>query len=233
MQIFSPFLRTSSTKRRRPAARGFTLIELLVVSLIIIIITTFVLFQQERFNSSTLLRSLSYSVALSIRQAQVFGTSVRESAPGSGVFTRSGYGVYFPAPSGNYSYTLFSDNNSNGKYMTSGVPDSGEALPVYTLGKGYSLYRFCATLLGGAGEHCSSDTSPTITDLTIFFRRPNPDACIATSNAPGACAPGAAAVYQDAVIQVQAGNGELRTIKVSSTGQIAVCKPNSTDFSTC
>ena len=210
------------------AARGFTLVELLVVSLIIIAITTFILFQQSRFNSATLLRSLSYSVALSIREAQVFGTSVRESAIGSGVFAR-GYGVYFPAPSGStYQYYLFSDNNSNGQY------DAGEELPVYTLGKGYSLSRFCATLAGGATEHCSSGTSPTIDQLTIFFRRPHPEACVATSQAASACQDGVGAVYSDAYIQLRSqGSPDTRTVRVTSTGQIAVCAPNVTDFSTC
>lgn len=228
MLRFSHLFPHSRFCRPLRAARGFTLIELLVVSLIIIIITTFVLFQQSRFNSTTLLRSLSYSVALSIRQAQVFGTSVRESAIGSGVFAR-GYGVYFPAPSsGIYQYYLFSDNNANGQY------DAGESLPVYTLGRGYSLSRFCATLVGGASQHCSSDTSPTIDSLTIFFRRPHPDACFATSQAPGACQDGTGAVYQDAIIELRStGSVSTRTVRVTSTGQIAVCPPNVTDYASC
>src|SRR3989338_1435579 len=91
-----------------PAGRnGFTLVELIVVSAIILLITGFVMFQQAKFNSATLMRSLTYSVALSMRQAQVYGTSVREF---SGAFA-PGYGVYIPASGGSANtYYLFSPN---------------------------------------------------------------------------------------------------------------------------
>ena len=75
-------------------ASGFTLVELIVVSAIILVISLFILFQQAKFNSSTLLRSLTYSVALSVRQAQVYGTSVRGFSSGGTVAFGSGYGVY-------------------------------------------------------------------------------------------------------------------------------------------
>ncbi len=42
----------------------------MVVVAIITFLTGIFLFQQKRFDSSTLLRSLAYSVALSVRQAQ-------------------------------------------------------------------------------------------------------------------------------------------------------------------
>src|SRR5690349_3018843 len=100
-------------------ARGFTLIELLVVSAIIILITGTILFRQQGFSSATLLRSLSYSIALSVRQAQTYGISVRESATGSGTFA-AGYGAYFSNNGCGLGtanrYSLFSDNNANGVY---------------------------------------------------------------------------------------------------------------------
>jgi hypothetical protein len=67
---------------------------MLVVSSIVLLITAFVIFQQQKFNSSTLLRSLTYSVALTVRQAQVYGTSVRGFTSSSGTTFGSGYGVY-------------------------------------------------------------------------------------------------------------------------------------------
>src|SRR3989344_4125727 len=124
---------------RFSSSRGFTLIELVVTSAIILLITTFVLFQQTKFNSSTLLRSLTYSMALSVRQAQVYGTSVRESAPGSGFFAQ-GYGIYFPGTgAGADTFYLFPDiapsPNGNGSYDS-----ASEGPPVgvgFKLGKGY------------------------------------------------------------------------------------------------
>lgn len=225
----------SFCKSSSPVAGGFTLIELIVVSAIILIITAFVLFQQTKFNSSTLLRSLTYSVALSVRQAQIYGTSVRESVSGSGVFG-AGYGVYFP-PGNTAQYYVFSDNNGNGAYdpdPDGAGPLVGEELPVYTLGTGYFVSNVCVTLLGGSTQQCYSGTGTLINTLTIFFRRPNPDACFATDVFPAACAKGATAQYSTAYVQLKStGNGDTRSVKVSSTGQIAVCAPNLTDLTAC
>lgn len=175
------------------------------------------MFQQAKFNSATLMRSLTYSVALSVRQAQVYGTSVKEF---SGTFA-PGYGVHIPASGASANtYYLFADivpaTLGDGKYT-----DSTEALPVFTLGKGYVIGGLCAVAKGAS-------TCTPVNYLTIFFRRPNPDACISTDSAPGACAPEAAAVYSSAYIQLlSTGNNDTRRVKVSDTGQISVCAPNS------
>lgn len=222
MSTFFRILRSFS--KRGPSPRGFTLIELMVVSGIVVIITGFILFRQQGFNSSTLLRSLSYSIALTVRQAQVYGVSVRESAVGSGVFA-SGYGVYF-ANSGLADashYLMFADANGNGQY------EAGEELPRFTIGNGkgtdYLIMNYCAH--SGSGDECGTGTGTSISSLTVYFRRPNPDACFATSQNPGACAASAAPVYDYAYVQVKSFTGsDYRTIKISNTGQIAVCKPN-------
>lgn len=204
------------------ASRGFTIIELLVVAIIIVLITAFVLFRQQGFNSSTLLRSLSYSVALSVRQAQVYGVSVRESSIGSGSFAQ-GYGVHF-GNSGlvdDSHYLIFADINGNGQY------GAGEELPRFTVGNGrasdYRISNYCAHSIT-SGDQCFAGTGTAITSLTIYFRRPNPDACFATSQSSGACAPSATPVYDYAYIELQSvGTADVRTVKVTSTGQIEVC----------
>jgi len=228
MLIFSKLFRRYFSKgSRRASLGGFTLIEMVVVSAIMLVITTFVLFQQAKFDSVTLLRSLTYNVALSVRQAQVYGTSVRESAPGSGIFGK-GYGIHFaaslPCTGGAWTcYVIFSDNNGNGAY------DTGEALPTFTLGRGYAVSRLCATIAGGVTQHCT----PAVDRLTIFFRRPNPEACFSTNQA-GSCAVGAAAAYSAAYIQLTSlGGTDTRSVKVSSTGQIDVCTPNLADLTQC
>ena len=229
MPTFSRILKFFS--KRAPAPRGFTLVELLVVSLIIVFITAFVLFRQQGFNSATLLRSLAYGIALSVRQAQVYGVSVRESAVGSGVFA-TGYGVYFgnsqlPVPTSVH-YSLFADANSDGEYALS------ESVNMFKIGNGrgtdYLIKNICAHSIT-TGDQCSASfpaTSPTINSLSIYFRRPNPDACFATSESPTACATATTPpVYDYAYVQIGAfGGGDWRTIKITNTGQIAVCKPN-------
>ena len=213
MSTFSCYFRTSLPK-------GFTLIELLVVVSIVILITAFVLIRHSRFDSSTLLRSLSYSVALSVRQAQVYGTSVRGVAQDtSDVY---GYGVYFasdlPCPSGiaNTCYALFADTDADGAW------ESTETVSTPSFGRGFSIRNFCAVSSGGS---VSCLQGGGISSLTIYFLRPNPDARINTS---------AGSNYSFAYVEIQSG-GETsyRTVKVTNTGQIAVCGLNVTDISTC
>ena len=225
--------------------RGFTLIELLVVSLIIVMITGTILFRQQGFSSSTLLRSLSYSVALSLRQAQVYGVSVRENMAGSGTFA-SGYGVYFSGtgPADDNHYLLFADKGNGVLDLSSGSMDlNGNGILCelnedclaerFTIGNGrsagadYTIKAFCA--VSGGSDHCSVGSSPLLTSLTVYFRRPNPDACFATSASVNACTPGANPAYRYDYAYVQlksAGSLDWRTIKIRNNGQIAVCGQN-------
>ena len=172
------------------------------------------LFQQRRFDSSTLLRSLAYSIALSVRQAQTYGSSVRQFGATAQSFTYS-YGVYFS--NGASSYQLFADANSpqNQKYDSSPIDEKVQS---FAIGNGYTIFQFCAELNNGS-LHCSTD-SGGITWISIYFKRPNPDACFATSLNPGGCA-----TYKSAYIRISgpaAGTADSRRITITSTGQITV-----------
>jgi prepilin-type N-terminal cleavage/methylation domain-containing protein len=204
MWIFS--LRSRLFSKR---ARGFTVIELMVASAIILIITSVILFRQSRFNSATLLRSLAYSMALSIRQAQTYGVSVRETTSGSNRFPS--YGVYFKSGDLTH-YFLAADLNGNGAVATDGTEDVSPPSP-YSLSQGYQIKDVCATVQGTGAQHCFSNG--IITKLTIRFVRPNPDALF-VSDAPGN------PTYTSAYIQITAPGEDTRGITVTSTGQISV-----------
>ncbi len=238
MSISSQHSRPSSSSgpasTRRLRRGGFTLIELLVVSAIVLLITAFVMLRQDKFNSSTLLRSLAYSIGLSLRQAQIYSTSVRETTPGSGVFS-SGFGVYFDSalacqtgtPSTCYSF--FGDANGNGSRDIT----PAEEVSLYSLGKGYRVSDFCAVDAAGVVVYCNSaPAGPThIDSLNIFFKRPNPEPCVSTSGGlGGSCATGAAATgYGDAFVIVKSsGNDDARSVKVSASGQLSICQLNMT-----
>ncbi len=230
MSIFS--LRSHSSKTHAPAAgRGFTLIELLVTVSIMVIITSLLMVRQSRFNSSTLLRSLAYSVALSVRQAQVYGTSAfgtttsNSTVCGTNTFQNSacfvqGYGVFIDTTTvaNPTTYILFADLNNNGTY------DTGEDVKTYSLGNGYSIAKICVN--AGLNQYCSS----TIHKLSILFRRPNPDACFTTDDPSllgwsTACAVGGTAAFASSSIQVQANGGDVgstRSIFINTTGQITI-----------
>src|SRR3989344_6847475 len=77
------------------ALRAFTLVELVVVLAIFTLISSVVLANHSRFNGSVLLGSLAYDIALSIREAQVYGLSVKQhTVAGVGQF-QIGYGIHF------------------------------------------------------------------------------------------------------------------------------------------
>ncbi|MBV9349301.1 MAG: prepilin-type N-terminal cleavage/methylation domain-containing protein [Patescibacteria group bacterium] len=186
------------------AARAFTLIEMLVVMGIFLVITGLVLANHSKFNSSVVLGSLAYDMALSIRQAQVYGVSVQQTPSAS---FQAGYGIHFSPGS---TYFLFADTNNNGQY------DAGEQqVSVYSVGQGHSIKRFCE-LNTFSQSVCSDDGDTPLSYLDIVFLRPNPDATFA-SNVPG--------YTSSAKIVVASPSGETRTITVASTGQISVSNP--------
>lgn len=199
------YLRSLPRRLALGPSKGFTLIELMVVVAIMVLITTAVLIRQSRFDSSTLLRSLSYSIALSIRSAQVYGTSVLGVKSGGVTLFAPAYGVYF---NNQNSYLLFADVNGNGAYD----PAVDTIVETYQVGAGFRISKFCGVLADGS-KHCSSDGS--LTWMTVYFKRPNPDALVASS---------AGESYNGAYIQIIAINDASNThsISVSSTGEIAV-----------
>lgn len=183
--------------------RAFSLIELLVVTGILVIITGMMLANNARFNSSVLLGNAAYDVALSVRQAQVYGLSTQEH---EGVF-QIGYGVRFV---GGTEYFLFADTDNDKRYDDGTDP----IVRAYTLGRGHSIARYCGIKADGT-EDCS-DNAAALTHLDIAFLRPNPDSTI-TADSP--------ALYSIGVITLTSGSGETRTVSVQSTGQISVSNP--------
>ncbi|MEI7720214.1 MAG: prepilin-type N-terminal cleavage/methylation domain-containing protein [bacterium] len=200
---------------------GFTLIELLVVLAIISIMTFVLLVQQSKFDSSTVLRSLAYNVALSVRQAQVYGVSVKESSLGTSVFAQA-YGLYFnPAASPN-SYLLFADANGDQRYTSS--PD--ETVTTFKINNTYKVAEVCVIKSDGTRRCSGGDDSSgagTINTLTVLFKRPNPDAQLLGLKSDGTFVLGDFAdQYINAYVQIKATDSTLRGIHISQTGQVSV-----------
>ncbi|HEX8946811.1 MAG TPA: prepilin-type N-terminal cleavage/methylation domain-containing protein [Candidatus Paceibacterota bacterium] len=179
--------------------KGFTLAELLVVVAIIGVILAITVTGQNKFGSTALLTSTAYDMALSVRQAQVYGVSGRSG-------TSAGYGVDFQmsAPT---TYRLFLDSypasvtachpaNPN---EPSDTPSTKTGDCVYTtsdsvvgeaqINNGIAITDFC-TYKSGASS-CAS--GGTISQLDISFVRPSPEAVIyakgsgTVSDADAAC----------------------------------------------
>ena len=190
---------------------GFTMIELIVVASIFVLITTIILVKHSGFNSSTVLGSLAYDIALSIRQAQVFGLAVREFREGGSATFDTGYGVHFDSSTPK-SYILFADTDREFDYDGDSEKDE-----VFTIDRGNFISDFCATNSSNV-EKCSSSGTGNLTHLDIIFDRPDPEAIIRTNLSE----PPLLEIYGSARIVVSSSNGAERVIRVFSTGQISV-----------
>jgi prepilin-type N-terminal cleavage/methylation domain-containing protein len=213
--------------------RGFTLIELLVTITIFVILTGVVLFSQTSFNNTVLLKNLAYDVALTVRQAQDYGVNVNESQTVLNPFAP--FGVYFnldanPARGSTHSFIFFSDTKNNvgilksdGSYNNAQVFNclSGdpECISKYNIGNGSYIKDICVG--SGAGLCNSIANGGSTANLTILFKRPNPNAIITTTDTT-ASPPTITGTYPYAEITVASSNGQTKKIVVTSAGQIYV-----------
>lgn len=182
--------------------------ELLVVIGIFSTISVVVLANHSKFNSSVLLGNLAYSIAVSVREAQVYGVSVQQYNSSF----KTGYGVHVAAAD-NTEYIFFADTNGNKSYDT----DVDAIVKRYTLNQQHTIQKFCGVRSNGTEECSDGTTTIGIDDLDIVFFRPDPDAYISSDRTD---------MYSSAKISVTSGAGEVRTVSVASTGQIAVSSGN-------
>ena len=182
-------------RRGNASQKGFTLIEMLVTVSIFAIISTIVVARNATFDNEVLLNNLAYDIALSVREAQQFGINVRVA---QGQFDAP-YGIHFDADSATYS--SFIDRDGNGIYSGS---LSGELLEVYTIGRGARVEALCDIV----ADACD------LTSLDIVFRRPEPDAIINNGT------------IGQARVELRSARQEgVRHVDISSTGQIAISRP--------
>ena len=190
----------------RTGCRGFTLVELLVVTGIIVIVTSIVLVNNNRFGGVVQLENLTYDIALTIRQAQVYGISVQgcdpnviEACAGVNSF-RFGYGMHFDVNDPQH-YELFADADEDGAYSVSeNVPPSP-----YTIRSGYKLHRLCVP------QGADADSCIPVSQVDVVFHRPEPDALINNNVA-----------IESARIVLISPRGDIMSVVVENNGQISV-----------
>jgi prepilin-type N-terminal cleavage/methylation domain-containing protein len=181
---------------RRKSSAAFTLVELLVSVAIFTLITTAAVFNNAQFNGNVILTNLAYEVALSVRQAQFYGITVKQSSTNT---FDAGYGIHFDTATP-AAYLLFEDKPTPDKTYS-----AGEALETYTLRKGNTISKICVS---NVSRTCLSPGSTA----DISFIRPNPDAYIRYQGT----------LYSQAEICVSSPLGNKRKVVVESTGQISV-----------
>lgn len=159
-----------------------------------------VLSSNLRFGGAITLRNLAYEVALSVREAQIFGISVRRF--GSENFT-SGYGMHFRTSSPT-SYIMFADAVAqNGLY-----DGSEEIVESFSLGRGFEIIDLCVVIGIEPDETCG------ISKIDILFQRPEPDAQIRYDDG--------VSLNQRARVVLRSPRGDIASVLVEATGQISV-----------
>jgi prepilin-type N-terminal cleavage/methylation domain-containing protein len=207
MRMFKSSFRDSypgsqrALRTRGNSSAGFTLVEMLVVIGVMAVISALILANNNRFGGVVLLQNLAYDIALSVRQAQVYGIAVQR-------FNTSfdtGYGMHFQIdanPGTQSAYVLFADVNDNGLY-----DPTAELVQSTFIASGYRVSELCVRPASSA-ERCD------ITSLDVTFIRPEPDAYIRSSQVPG--------LHEAASVTVVSPRGDTKTIRMHANGQISV-----------
>lgn len=196
--------------------------EMMIVVALFTIITISALMVHSRFGENILMTNLAYDVALSLREAQSYGLSVRQSPLSGGTFD-IGYGVHFKSEA---FFVFFADRNGNKKYDGTSidgkcvVSDDSECLKVYRLEKGNSIAFFCGVLAPLGALECRNflNNEQTISFVDITFKRPEPDSFIRSDLNPSN-----EMRYRGAqIVVVSPRRSASRTIEVYQTGQISI-----------
>lgn len=196
----------------RSLSKGFTIFELIVSVTIMVIISSIIAGSQSQYTSGASLKNVANDLSLSLRQAQVYGISVREITPGSETFT-AGYGVAFnlaPEPVGDAeSFIFFADRDLDGVYDDTWdcpISASSECLDETVLSSGNAVIDLCVTVSGT--EDCS------IERLDVSFKRPAIEARISWD--------GGATGATRARIVLGSPAGKEYSVSIYTTGQISV-----------
>ena len=146
---------------------GFTLVELIVVVGIIAVISALSIFNSSKLNSAVLISNTAYEIGLVIRDAQVSGLGSKVIQAGAGIATTSNQGVFFTVDSNsNDKIVFFADLNKDNTYQP------GEESQIFNIEnkRAGTVTKICQIESNG---FC---TQVYIYNLTIMFKRPNPEA---------------------------------------------------------
>jgi prepilin-type N-terminal cleavage/methylation domain-containing protein len=207
MTHLQPIASRSRRSLRGRLSAGFTVIELLVVTALIVVISSVVLANNSKFGGVVQLENYAYDVALTIRQAQVYGIAVQRFGA-SNNFT-SAYGMHFDM-SNIHDYILFADVSGDGIYTSS---PTNEMVDDDKILRGYYITSLCVT---DSSPTPIKTCSPSTTAVDITFVRPEPDAYIRANGLSG--------TYRSADIVLASPKGETMTVSVYSNGQITVSR---------
>jgi len=188
--------------------KGFTLIEMITVLAIFMLISGVVIFNYGKFRNDTILTNMAYEVALSIREAQIYGVSARTAESGNTPSFEIPYGIYLKE--GSNQYYLFADIVEDSKFSgdTCSDPMGDTCVTPYTLQRG--------VLISDIDISTDSSSCDLKNSVSVLFKRPNPEPIIT---------PGGANVDDISFVQITltAPDGVTkRYVAIYNNGQVAV-----------
>jgi prepilin-type N-terminal cleavage/methylation domain-containing protein len=209
--------------------KGFSLPELIIVIAIFAIITTIAMFDQARLNSSTLLTNMAYEIALSVREAQVYGIGVRDSSfstTATGIFSGQ-YGAHFNIATPREVMVFGNASETYVPYNPSGPGTQARVRYVFENQRGNFISAICVgNLESGAPRACQTG-QPEISNVAeVVFRRPVPAPNIYKGSAVGTMTPTPAGERVYVVVHTL-DRANCRVVVVEPTGQIRVVDSSS------
>lgn len=200
--------------------KAFTLVELVVVVGIFTLIMAIALWNQKDLSNSVLITNLAYEIALGVREAQAYGIGVRaESGANETADFQGGFGIYANMNNPEQ-LILFHDIDGNFQYD----PSAGETFATYNFQnqRGNKMVALCVSHSLGADGPCTDVSSTGRQELSIFFKRPNPEASFIVNDNPPV-------VKGPAIIVLNTpARNNCRAVIVETTGQIHIENAQST-----
>ena len=180
---------------------GFSLVELMVTIGIFITVTSLVFANYPKFRSQLTLKKTSQEIALAVREAQVYGLSVREY---DGVFP--GYGIHFNINKPG-SVLIFADLNDSKGYD----PNDG-IVKEYAIQTKDAISDLCGETKKSPPGSCN------LSQLDAVYLRPNPVVTLRGKDRDGVTLPD----FSDTEIKISSLGGEEKTIILWLSGQITI-----------
>lgn len=181
-------------KNTKNYSRGVTLIEMMVVLAIFGILLSIVVFNYNKFTDDTVLTNMAYEVALSVREAQLFGTAVK----GQTSEFDNPVGLYFTPNSD--SYVLFIDNNNDLEFNSSDTTYN-----TLTLLRKITI----------SGLKISSSCGRSLSRAVVLFKRPDVEPYVGDNSSD-------AEKYKKLQIQLITKGGKSKYVIINEVGSIEV-----------
>jgi prepilin-type N-terminal cleavage/methylation domain-containing protein len=196
--------------------KGFTLVELVVVIGIFTLIMSVALWNQRSLNNNILISNLGYEIALAVRETQAYGIGVRaRSGASTAQDFRGGFGMFVDV---NLPQQLIVFNDLDDDQVYDG-PNEIFATYQFRNQNGNRITALCAEQ--NTNQPCGIGGPTSYQQLTVLFKRPNPEALFSAVGVRGGGVTGIKSGPVYIVINTPTQNN-CRAIIIDSTGQIRV-----------